>query len=120
VRSCLPPSRWAAAGTPVRAINPDSVAARTCDQLKPELRISEDRGRALHSSGDDAVFGTSSTFGLCNTTADCSGPVPQSCDLATNVCRPCATDADCKTDFGAHACAPDGTCKIVDCVVGDA
>jgi Cys-rich repeat protein len=94
--------------------NPASVAARTCDQLKPELREYEDIGRSSSQPGDQGSFGGSgSAFGLCRSNSDCNG---QRCDLATNVCGPCKTDADCKEDFGAHMCAPDGSCMRVQCV----
>lgn len=93
--------------------NPASVPARTCDQLKPELRLYEDKGRALSTPGTDFVGGgTSDAFGLCLSNSDCEG---QRCDLTTNVCGPCHTDAECKGDFGAHICAPDGSCMAVEC-----
>jgi hypothetical protein len=93
--------------------NPASVPARTCDQLKPELRDYEDLGRSLNTPGDHGSSGNSSTtYGLCSSNWECRG---QRCDLTTNVCAPCRVDADCKEDFGAHICAPDGSCMSVRC-----
>ncbi len=46
--------------------------------------------------------------GQCESDADCPLEKPH-CDVATHVCMPCVTDADC-SDPAKPACQPDGTC----------
>jgi hypothetical protein len=96
--------------------NPKSVAARTCDQLKPEVRSYEDRGRAQQSgSGTTEGFaGTTNPYGLCETANDCADAL--GCDLETNTCAPCKTNADCDLGYGKQACTPDQKCQSAQCL----
>lgn len=96
--------------------NSASVAARTCDQLKPELQVYQAVGAAL-ARGDTFVSGgPPSAFGLCASAFDC--PSPLGCSAATNTCGPCATNADCADNFGIlkNLCTPDKQCMTVDCL----
>ena len=95
--------------------NPASVAARSCDQLKPELRGDEDSARA-HAVGDDIGVrrSTSGAFGLCASASDCSPPL--GCSVTTNTCAACATDADCDRGLGKYRCASGGVCAAIDCL----
>ena len=93
--------------------NAASVAARTCDQMKPELRQYEDRGRSLATGG---VFGGSSnptSFGLCRNASDCTSPL--GCSAATNTCAPCAADPECAQGVGKYMCSPAAECVPIDC-----
>jgi len=96
--------------------NAASVAARTCDQLKPELREDEERGRALSSENSVFIGGSSDpkVFGLCKTGIDCD--LPLGCSAATNTCAPCSSDSECFQDFGKYSCSPKGECVKVDCL----
>jgi hypothetical protein len=93
--------------------NRASVAARTCDQLKPELRDYDDLGRIV-SSGDNSAFevgmGSLAGYGLCTTASDCTSPL--GCAAATNTCTTCTSDDDCKQSFGKYACMPTGCAQI--------
>jgi len=95
--------------------NSASVAARSCDQLKPELRLYDEAGQL--SSGSVQVVGGSSgvkAFGLCKTGADCDPPL--GCEPATNTCAACRLDADCERGFGEKdICSSDYTCVKVEC-----
>ena len=75
--------------------NSASVDARTCDQLKPELRDYEDTARAEQNGSHVSVgFGGTNRYGLCTKAEDCA--LPQGCNLATNVCSACADDTECE------------------------
>ncbi len=95
--------------------NAASVAARTCDQLKPELRLYEDSARAeqggSHISHGD--FGGTNPYGLCADADDCE--LPLGCTLITNTCSACAADADCKRAFGPYICSAEKACTKVAC-----
>jgi hypothetical protein len=93
--------------------NAASVAARTCDQLKPEGRIYE---QAANTRGGFSGFATPAAYGLCESSMDC--PSGQACGLSTNTCNgACMTDADCAGGPGAaYACGPGGKCTKVECV----
>jgi len=94
--------------------NAASVAARTCDQLKPELREYEERGRSLSSNNSVFIGGTSDpkAFGLCKTGDDCA--LPLGCSVATNTCAPCAADSECLHTFDKYSCSPKSECVKVD------
>lgn len=95
--------------------NPASVAARTCDQLKPELRSFEDAGRARVNGGaTGSVSSGTSAYGLCGTARDCTPP--SGCSAETNTCGACTTDAECTQFPGPHACSATGECSKVACV----
>jgi hypothetical protein len=95
--------------------NTASVPARSCEQLKPELRLYEDNGRAQQSGGEVVSFSSPKAFGLCRTGTDCE--LPLSCLAATNTCGPCEADADCARDAGSqYACAPQKECIKVACL----
>jgi hypothetical protein len=94
--------------------NAASVAARTCDQLKPEIRLYERRGTP--SDGDSASGGflSPSSFGLCEEAEDCEAPL--GCSQATNTCAACETNDDCAHDYGAYICNDAQECEKVACV----
>jgi hypothetical protein len=92
--------------------NPASVAARTCDQLKPEIRLYDLIGKP---DGDDAVGGGSpSRFGLCKEAEDCDAPL--GCSQATNTCVTCKANEDCAHDDDVYVCNDDQECEEVECV----
>jgi len=96
--------------------NPASVAARTCDELKPEARTYDDRGRSLQDSGlGYAGFSDYTDYGLCRDADDCE--LPDACDLATNTCGACVQSSDCERLLGInpYLCS-NGQCLEVDCV----
>ena len=101
----------AAEGPPL--CNAASVAARTCDQLKPELRLYQDVAEA-ERDGDHIVDGSSDArqYGLCREAADCE--LPLGCLARTNTCGPCQADADCEQGVSAYVCSA-GQCSKVDC-----
>jgi hypothetical protein len=89
--------------------NAASVAARTCDQLKPELRNYEDSARAERSGSDVAVHGSiGNAYGLCADADDCE--LPLGCTLSTNTCSACASDADCDRGFGSYIYSAEKEC----------
>jgi hypothetical protein len=68
--------------------NAASVAARTCDQLKPEARLYDDLGDSLQRESDFAYFSSPDAYlayGLCREARDCTAPL--TCSLATNTCE---------------------------------
>ena len=97
--------------------NPASVAARSCDELKPELRLYDDIARASEDGSDFASGGFGPRFGLCATAHDCEEPL--GCSLETNTCGPCRTNEDCAQAYGSHICAEDQTCQQVGCLADD-
>jgi hypothetical protein len=103
-------------GPPV--CNAASVAARTCDQLKPELRTYEDRGRALTRPGSVSEGGTGNpaTFGLCRDARDCAAPL--GCTGATNTCAPCTANEECAQGVLKYVCSSSAECVQVDCLTG--
>jgi hypothetical protein len=92
--------------------NAASIAPRSCDELKSELEIYQQEGRG-QKTGD--TFATSSDFqtGVCTHQFECSGGTL--CDLTTNLCSKCKSNADCAPLGASELCAPEGTC--VECVV---
>lgn len=103
----------------VSICNPASVDARTCDQMKPEMRLYEEAGRALHDGdGFGASFGFGPQYGLCKNADDCEPPL--SCSAETNTCGDCTTDAECDdgTLSQAHMC-DQGACVEVECTNDD-
>ena len=96
--------------------NPKSVAARTCDQLKPEVRRYEDRGREQQSGSSGGSFSASSgaQYGLCETAGDCAESL--GCDLETNTCAACKSNADCDLGYGKNVCSADQKCISAQCV----
>lgn len=96
--------------------NSASVAARTCDQLKPELQVYQAAGSALARGEAFGSSGSPKVFGLCTSAFDC--PSPLGCSAATNTCGPCATNADCADTFGIlkKLCTADKQCMTVDCL----
>jgi len=102
-------------GPPV--CNVASVAARTCDQLKPELRTYEDRGRDLSQPGtvSGGGVGSPAAFGLCKDARDCTAPL--GCASATNTCAPCAADAECaQGTIFKYRCSSSAACVQVECL----
>jgi hypothetical protein len=97
--------------------NAASVPARTCDQLKPEIRLYESIGKS--GPDDDAVVGGSSgpRFGLCLSGDDCEAP--SGCSLSTNTCAACEQDADCKHDYESFICSEEHECVEVGCATDD-
>lgn len=96
--------------------NPASVNARTCDQLKPELRFYESRGTP--SGGDSASgVGDGTSFGLCTGADDCEALL--GCSRQTNTCAPCKTNEDCAAPNGSYVCNDEQECEAVECVVDD-
>ncbi len=93
--------------------NPRSVAARSCDQLKPELRLYDEAGNAGPNEEVVGNIGSGARYGLCETAADCTAP--DGCSSNTNTCGPCRTDAACENGIFAHACMA-GACVKVDCL----
>ncbi len=95
--------------------NPASVAARTCDQLKPEARNYQDTASTQNSGGASFVGASPQAYGLCESASDC--PSSQACSMATSTCGPCKTNADCSQLPGlSYACLSGGTCAMVDCL----
>ncbi|MGH7438340.1 MAG: hypothetical protein ACRENE_21870 [Polyangiaceae bacterium] len=89
--------------------NPASVAARTCDQLKPEGRAYDEAAKGQSS------FATPGVYGLCLDPSECSPG--QACAVSTNTCGPCQTDAECAQGIGTlYACGAGGSCAMVQCV----
>lgn len=107
-------------GTPP-ICNPASVAARGCDELKPEARMYDDIGRSLQED-DQIVLGGSftdySAYGLCVSARDCT--LPEGCSLATNTCGACTQDSDCEDGLSVthHLCSS-GQCLKVECLADD-
>ena len=100
------------AGSTHEVCNAKSVAARSCDQLKPELRHYDDLGRA----GPGEVFGGSplpGTYGLCTSAAPCADG--QGCSPSTSTCGTCQADAECDRGSVPYACES-GVCTQVSCV----
>jgi hypothetical protein len=103
--------------------NARSVAARSCDQLKPEARLYEDLGRAQQSDSDDVFISGGaralSAFGLCGDADDCDSPL--GCSVETNTCEACVSNAECTKEFAAQpsVCTAEGACLEVDCVTDD-
>lgn len=101
--------------------NPKSVAARSCDQLKPEARRYEDLGRAQESDSYDIEFGGTSLapYGLCGDADDCEAPL--GCSAETNTCAACVSDAECAKGFALQpiVCTADGACLEVECASDD-
>ena len=93
--------------------NPASVAARTCDQLKPEARDYQDLANALNNRMGGIIATSQQTYGLCTDSSECSNG--QGCVAATNTCAPCTTNAECAQQFGTYACKS-GVCTTVDCL----
>jgi hypothetical protein len=95
--------------------NAASVAARTCEQLKPELRDDEDVARAEQTGSHvDIDFTGTNPYGLCTTIDDCEQPL--GCARETNTCSPCASNDDCKGRFQKKLCSPEHECVEVGCV----
>jgi hypothetical protein len=93
--------------------NAASVGARTCDQLKPEIRDYESRGNA--GPNDDFVSGGfGARYGLCQTGEDCDAPL--GCSAATNTCEACERDADCAREYQSFICSEARECVEVDCL----
>jgi hypothetical protein len=100
--------------------NPASVAARTCDELKPEARSYDEGGRLLQ--GDGEVHHYTSPFayqdyGLCRETYECT--LPETCLLATNTCGACTQNSDCSRGTSSPYLCMDGECLDVDCITDD-
>ncbi|MEI9937995.1 MAG: hypothetical protein WDO69_12320 [Pseudomonadota bacterium] len=94
--------------------NAASVAARTCDQLKPELRDYEDTARAEQGGSHIGIgFGGTNPYGLCTDADDCE--LPFGCSLATNTCSPCESDDNCKRTLGSYICSAEKQCTKVEC-----
>jgi hypothetical protein len=111
--------------------NAASVAARTCDQLKPEIRRYQDAGTPAQptsgegsGSGDNVSSGDSSSpsssaseSGLCRSAEDCEAPL--GCSTANNTCAACKNDADCAHRTNAYICSPEKACVRVQCESDD-
>jgi hypothetical protein len=96
--------------------NAASVAARTCDQLKPEIRSYESRGQA-GPDDDFASGGFGARYGLCTSGEDCEAPL--GCSLATNTCAACETNADCAREYESFICSEAHECVEVGCLTDD-
>jgi hypothetical protein len=97
--------------------NPASVGARSCDVLKPELRLYEEMARAAQNGGEVISNSSGPRFGLCKSSDDCEDAL--GCSVETSTCAPCQADGDCANDFGSYVCAEDHTCQEVGCLVDD-
>jgi hypothetical protein len=97
--------------------NPASVEARSCDVLKPELRLYDDAARAARDGDDFVSGGFGPRFGLCETAEDCEEPL--GCSLETNTCAPCTTNGDCAQSYGSFVCTEERACQEVECLVDD-
>lgn len=96
-----------------RICNAASVGARTCDQIKPEIRLYESVGTP--TDGDHAVSGGArATYGLCEDADDCEEPL--GCSQQTNTCAPCKTNEDCAGPYGARVCNDAKECETVECL----
>ncbi len=95
--------------------NPASVAARTCDQLKPELRSYQETAEIEQSGGHVSSGHFGPSYGLCESAEDCE--LPLGCASATNTCAACDSDADCARTYPHYACSAAHECTKVDCVV---
>lgn len=96
--------------------NAASVAARSCDQLKPELAIYEDRARSYITESWHSSYYVQT--GVCATASDC--PATLGCSAETNTCAACTTDAQCVQSndgqYIRHACT-NGACGDADCLI---
>lgn len=99
--------------------NAASVPARTCDQLKPEIRLYESIGSAGDGDGDHASGGGGfgARYGLCVDAEDCEAPL--GCSQQTNTCAPCEANEDCAGLFGAQVCNAAQECEEVECAADD-
>lgn len=97
--------------------NPASVAARSCDQLKPELRSYDRRAELEQGSGIAVPSGpdSSTSYGLCRTGGDCQ--LPLGCSAVTSTCSACEADAECAQPGGHYACSAMNECTKVACLV---
>jgi hypothetical protein len=93
--------------------NPASVAARSCDQLKPEIRSYQQRAEVEESGGHVASGGFGSSYGLCLDASDCDAPL--GCVVESNTCGSCTADADCAS-YTPQACSENKECVRVGCV----
>lgn len=96
--------------------NPASVDARSCDQLKPEIRFYEEVGADTGGSHTFAT-GPGPLFGLCAEADDCDEPL--GCTLSTNTCGACETNDDCASAYDARVCNDAQECETVECLVDD-
>jgi hypothetical protein len=100
--------------------NVQSVAARSCEQIKLEARSYEDAARFASDEGDSVVIGSSShggaEFGLCESAGDCQAPL--GCSPVTNTCASCTSDAECAPELGSrvYRCSSDQRCVEVECL----
>jgi hypothetical protein len=102
--------------------NAQSVAPRSCEQIKPEARWYEDLGRDQASGGDSIVLssgGVPSGFGLCEDAAPCEGQL--GCSATTNTCAPCSSDAECARarSLREYRCSAEQLCVEVECLKDD-
>ena len=95
--------------------NAASVPARSCDQLKPELRFYQEAASAHRAEQDFGGSLSNAAAGLCATKDDCAAPL--GCSSKTNTCAPCEADAECSQAAGAAFCAANKQCTKAQCVV---
>jgi hypothetical protein len=95
-----------------RICNPASVAARTCDQLKPELAAYEQDARA-YLKGGFGQWGVSQV-NVCRNAEDCL--LPAGCSTTTSTCSSCIDDSECRQNYGTHMCS-NGQCVEVECLL---
>lgn len=98
-------------GAPI--CNAASVAARSCDQLKPELRLYEEAAQALREGDELIHIGSGPMNGLCRTGQDCLPPL--GCSAQTNTCGACEADVDCTRQFETYICSAEKQCTAVSC-----
>jgi Cys-rich repeat protein len=99
--------------------NAQSVAPRSCEQIKPEARWYEDLGRDQASGGDSVVIssgGAPAQYGLCEDAVPCEGQL--GCSATTNTCAPCSSDAECARAHSprSYLCNADRLCVEVECL----
>lgn len=93
--------------------NAASVDARTCEQLKPEIRLYEEAG--TETAGDhSAASSLGADYGLCRDVDDCEEPL--GCSQQTNTCAACETNEDCAGAYDARLCNDANECEAVECL----
>lgn len=93
--------------------NAASVAARSCDELKPEIRNYEARGN-VGPNEEIVSGGVGPSYGLCRSGEDCDAPL--GCSPATNTCEACESDADCTREYPSYVCTEAHECAEVECL----
>ncbi len=89
----------------------DTGSCKGCDTQAASACKDLDSMKPVCVTATDAAAGPAKgTCVGCLTNADCGGTKTKPiCDLSTNSCAACGTDADCK-DIGAGVCMLDGHC----------